>query len=403
MIGCGGSSGNNPGTTPVPTANELRIGGLFSLTGNWNTLGKASKAAVELARDDVNAYFASRSIATRVTLFVTDTKLLPETAAADLNSLVDKQVRYVVGPQSSSEVARLKATADSSGTLLISQGSTASSLSIADDNVFRMVPDDVREAKALVALARADGIQALIPVARDDAGNGGLFTSVSARFSDVGGEVAAGIRYGANETDFTATLNSVRAAIVALRATHTDAQIGVYLAGFDEDAQILALAQADPTLSAVKWYGSDGVVSSAALSSNAGSAAFMSQHGFPNPIFGLDDSAVGTWSPVAQRIKAKSGVDPDAFALSAYDAVWLAALSYQAAGGSAATATDRRNSLFATASTYTGVTGPTKFDASGDRNDGNFDFWSVGGSAGSYRWMRVASYKAADGSIVRIP
>jgi branched-chain amino acid transport system substrate-binding protein len=390
LAGCGGNHG---GGTPEPSTNELRIGGLFSLTGNWNTLGKASKAAVELARDDVNAYFAGHGVSTRVRLFIADTKLLPDTAAAQLDQLQAQQVRAVIGPQSSSEVARLKPMVDASGTILISQGSTASSLSIAGDNVFRMVPDDVREALALVALAQADGIQAIVPVARLDAGNGGLYDSVRARFTTVGGQLSTGVRYDTTTTDFTATLASIRSQITDLRATHTDAQIAVYLAGFDEVADILAQVQADPVLSAVKWYGSDGVVGSTALTSNSAASAFMTANGFPSPIFGIDEGMVGAWGPVATRIKAKSGVEPDAFALSAYDAVWLAALTY--AKNNSITGAG----LTATADDYVGITGAAKFDAAGDRNAGNFDFWSVAGSA----WRRVAVYKASDGSISRVP
>ena len=33
---------------------EVIIGGLFSLTGNWSTLGATSTAAMELATSDVN-------------------------------------------------------------------------------------------------------------------------------------------------------------------------------------------------------------------------------------------------------------------------------------------------------------------------------------------------------------
>jgi branched-chain amino acid transport system substrate-binding protein len=63
--------------------------------------------------------------------------------------------------------------------VLISQGSTASSLSIAGDNIFRLVPDDTREAVAMTTMLRADGIRALIPVWRTDLGNDDLAHSVT--------------------------------------------------------------------------------------------------------------------------------------------------------------------------------------------------------------------------------
>jgi len=401
LVGCGGSGGSGgSGTLPTPPANEFRIGALVSLTGNWNTLGKTSKAAVELAAADVNTYFQSQGIALRVKPVIADTKLNPATALTQMTKLQGESVNVFIGPQSSAEVAALKPSADSTGAVLISQGSTASSLSIANDNVFRMCPDDVREAEALVALLQADGVQAIVPVARKDAGNQGLFNSVTARFGLAGGTTSTGVIYDTTLTDFTATLASISSQVTALQALKPGAKIAVYLAAFDEAASILAAAGNDPVLSTVKWYGSDGVALSAALTANAACSAFAIKSGFPNPNFGLDDARVGTWAPIAARIKAKSGIDPDAFALSAYDGVWVAALARAKETGAWNAATFGAD-FMSTASTYVGITGPTKLDAEGDRDAGNFDFWGIVSSGSGFTWKRVAVYEASTGVIER--
>lgn len=399
-LGCGGG-GSNPTVNP-PVENELRIGALLSITGNWNTLGRASQAAIEIARDDVNAYLEEHGSSTRVTIEVADTQLSPTLAVTKMTDLAANGATVFIGPQSSAEVAAVKPAADAEGLLVVSQGSTASSLSLADDYIFRLVPDDVREAAALVALLEDDGIKALVPVARDDAGNGGLYTSTRTAFSGAGGSLSAGVRYGTDVTDFTTTIATIRAQVETLRATHADAEVAIYLAAFDEAADILAAAKDDSVLSTVKWYGSDGVVQSAALTANANAAAFASTAGYPNPIFGLDDDAEATWGPVAARIKARSGVDADAFALSAYDAVWLAALAHERDGATASAAA-YRTAFTQTAETYSGVTGSTKLDAAGDRDAGNFDFWSIVATGVTFEWKRTAIYKASDGSIIRTP
>ena len=46
----------------------------------------------------------------------------------------------------------IKPFADANNILVISQGSTASSLAIPNDNIFRFCPNDIREADAIVAL-----------------------------------------------------------------------------------------------------------------------------------------------------------------------------------------------------------------------------------------------------------
>ena len=82
-------------------------------------------------------------------------------------------------------------------------------------------------------------------------------------------------------------------------------------------------AQSDLTLSSTTWYGSDGVALSAALTGDATAAAFAASVDYPNPIFGLDDSLQSEWQPIADAIEARTGIQPDAFALSAYDALFV--------------------------------------------------------------------------------
>jgi branched-chain amino acid transport system substrate-binding protein len=403
LSGCGGSGDNGgDGSIPPPQANEFRIGALLSLTGNWNTLGRASKAAVELAQEDVNAYLAGQGSATRVRVVVADTKLEGDRALTEMRRLETLGAKVFVGPQSSSEVAALRTAANTDGTVLISQGSTASSLSIADDNVFRLVPDDVREARALVALLKADGVDAIVPVAREDAGNVGLFDSTRAAFAEGGGHATTGVKYATTTTAFGPVVDAIKAQVQAHQAQDPGETVAVYLAGFDEVAGLLEAAKNDSVLSAVKWYGSDGVVFSQPLIENRNAATFATQAGYPNPIFGLDDAMVGAWSPIAQRIKTRSGVDADAFALSAYDAVWVAALAHRSAGGTGNIANFKAK-FVETANSYTGVTGSTKLSAAGDRDSGNFDFWSIATSGNSFRWKRTAVYRASDGQIVRTP
>ena len=118
-------------------------------------------------------------------------------------------MRVVVGPQKSSEVAAVRRAATSLGVLVISQGSTAHSLAYASDNVFRFVPDDIREGEAVVALLRHDGVDAIVPVWRSDAGNAGLESSVRRKFLTTGGKVSKGVPYATKATAFKTVVSSI--------------------------------------------------------------------------------------------------------------------------------------------------------------------------------------------------
>jgi branched-chain amino acid transport system substrate-binding protein len=384
---------------------ELVFGALLSLTGEWSTLGQASKAALELATADINAHLAATGSAVRIRFIIEDTRLDPPTALAQVQAMAAQGVRIVVGPQSSAEVRVLKPWVDANGVVLISQGSTASSLALAGDNVFRLVPDDVREAEALVTLLAADGVRAVVPTWRTDDGNIGLHDSVRRLLEAAGGVIAAGVSYDPDTTDFGGV-----AALLGAQVRDTVTQYGagataVYLAAFDEVVGIFRVAQHDPVLSSVNWYGSDGVAQSDVLLGDAEAARFAALVSYPNPLLGLDDSDRSRWQPVADRITAQTGREPDAFGLAAYDAAWIATLAQVAAGDAADEAT-LRDAVMQSANGYDGITGRTMLNAAGDRATGSFDFWAIRDDGGVSRWVRVARYEpvpGGQGRIVRMP
>jgi branched-chain amino acid transport system substrate-binding protein len=384
---------------------EIAVGALVSLTGDWSSLGIASQAALEIAAEEIRADFSRRGWQTRVRIVARDTKLDPALALPALQELAAQGVRVVIGPQSSAEVAALKPFADANGVLLISQGSTASSLSLPGDNIFRLAPDDTREAAALDALMAADGIRTVVPLWREDAGNQGLRDSVKRSVEARGGSVTAGARYAAANPDLPAALATVRAEVAQAITQQGAASTAVYLAAFDEAATILALAKDDAVLGAVRWYGSDGVVGSTVLLQNADAVAFAAKVGYPSPLFGLETGKGAKWEPVAEKIRSRVGSVPDAFALSAYDALWLVALAAQEAGGTADMARFKE-ALVRTAAAYTGITGATALNEAGDRRDAGFEFWVICGGAGGAAWKRAAFVGASpDGAltVTRLP
>ena len=100
-------------------------------------------------------------------------------------------------------------------------------------------------------------------------------------------------------------------AIVKFTTTRPASEVGVYLAGFDEVADVFAAAAADPVLASVRWYGADGIAQSGALLTKPTAVAFAETVGFPSALFGLDFTARQNWQPVANRIQARAGSPPD--------------------------------------------------------------------------------------------
>src|SRR6266511_4407054 len=198
-------------------AREVHIGALLSLTGDGATLGTTSKAALEIAAQRWNSSRQGKQV--KVVLDVENTNLEAEQAQAALTRLADKGVRIVIGPQSSSEVAAIGEQADARGVLVVEQGSTASSLGLPDDNVFRFVPTDRVEGRASTDLMLKNGATTIVPMLRNDRGNNGLAESVRAAATASGATVTDGVRYEPDTTDFSAALADLSTQVQAAVAS----------------------------------------------------------------------------------------------------------------------------------------------------------------------------------------
>ena len=377
---------------PANSRREFKIGVLATLTGSGNSLGQDTVAALQITTEQLDAEAKTNHGGYRFHLFVRDTAHDPTKALAAIKDLDKRGVQIVIGPQTSAEVAMIKPYADAHNILVISQGSTASSLAIAGDNIFRFCPNDKREADAIVALMQHDGIHSIVPLWRNDAGNNGLHDSVKAAFENIGGTVTSGFQYQPTTTDFSPATTSIASQIQSLLSSGADPNsVAIYLAAFDEAVDIFHSAAANATLSSTRWYGSDGVALSAALTGDASAAAFAASAYYPNPTFGLDDALKNLWQPIADAIEARTGIPPDAFALSAYDALFVVEKALQVTGGLKDFASFKAAFVDA-ANSYSGVTGSTALDAAGDRLNADFDFWAVRQANGTFSWIRIGTY-----------
>jgi branched-chain amino acid transport system substrate-binding protein len=344
------------------------------LTGGGATLGNTSKAALEIAAQRWNASGQGKQV--KVVLDIENTDLNPEQALATLTRLADRGVRIVIGPQSSSEVAAITEQAAARGVILVSQGSTASSLAQPDDNVFRFVPTDRVEGRASVDLMLHNGATTIIPMWRNDRGNTGLAESVRAAATSSGATVAPGVQYEPDTPAFTAALSDLSRQLQTAVTGAGAEKVAVYLAGFEEVGDILSTARTVTGLETVRWYGGDGSAQTKALLASA-PATFATKakvKGYPSPLVAL---------PAEQGKRA------------AYDAFNAGArtLADVPADGDAATL---RTAFAEEADGANGVTGTIELDAAGDRVSTPYVFWSVCKRADEgHRWVDTGRWTPA--------
>jgi branched-chain amino acid transport system substrate-binding protein len=355
---------------------EVRIGALLSLTGDGATLGNTSKAALEIAARRWNA--SDRGKQVKVALDIENTDLQPEQAQAALTRLADRGVRVAIGPQSSSEVAAITEQAGARGVILVSQGSTASSLAQPDDNVFRFVPTDRVEGRASVDLMLQNGASTIVPMWRNDRGNAGLADSVRAAATTSGAAVSPGVVYEPDTTDFTTALNDLGGQVQSAIAAAGTNTVAVYLAGFEEVADVLSTARTVSGLDRVRWYGGDGSAQTKALVAG-GPATFATTakvNGYPSPLVGLPANQAQRDADLLRQISKRAKATADAFTMAAYDAFNVATRTLAATPADADAAT-LRTTLAGEADGFDGVTGTIRLDAAGDRVSTPYVFWSI--------------------------
>jgi branched-chain amino acid transport system substrate-binding protein len=374
----------------VLQTDTVKVGALLSLTGNWSSLGITSKAATEIALEDINAYMIRTGSRYRFASIVYDTKLEGTLATKFIAEARGAGCRFVLGPQSSAEAAAIKDYLNEQGMFAVSQGSTAGSLSIENDNLFRFCPDDQIEGLAMARTIYKDGVRALVTAARNDAGNKGLQLSTANAFKALGGvEASTGPYSDAAGADLSATLAEIKAHVQQLMQSRPASQVAVYLASFDECVAMFQQAAGDPVLSGVRWYGGDGTALSTAITSNVPASDFAIATKYFAPAFGLPAQASAKWQPLVDKITTRTGVTPDAFALAAYDALWVIAMTYNAFPYDKVQYEQLKSEFPVQAGRYYGATGATMLNRAGDRAVGSYDYWGIVKEGSGYKWVMV--------------
>lgn len=261
--GCGGSSDDFPP--------DITIGALLDLSGVGKSLGEETKAAIYQAVDDAGARGVTIAVEVR------DSQSDPSAAAAGAQDLINQGITTIIGPQSSSQLAQVLPIANAVQALVISTGSTASSLAISNDAGYRLVPTDKVESSAVFALMSARGRTSIVTVGRADTGNQGLITSLNSYARTASRSTQPPITYPTSQTSDFGGIAAQVAASVSSASRGGASRVGVFIAGFGEVSELLSAMAAEPALRGVALYAGDGSAQANSIPDNSIAAGFASE------------------------------------------------------------------------------------------------------------------------------
>ena len=129
-------------------------------------------------------------------------------------------------------------------------------------------------------------------------------------------------------------------------------------------------------------------------------AVFAIERNLACPAFGLDPNAQVKWEPLINELETDLGRNPEIYALVAYDALWLATLTYQVTGLNEGIP-ELKAAFTKQADNYFGVTGWTTLNEAGDRAEATYDFWGIRLFLNAPEWYILARYNNATKTLVR--
>ncbi len=260
-----------PVSAGVPSKINLKIGILLPVSGGGGlgVIGQDEERSAQIAVKQANKVLASGTTGVNFTTagLTIDSATDPTVADTGFKNLVDTLgVRIVVGAAGSREVAGFKADADLRQVAAISPSSTAASLAIVGDYIFRAPGNDLLQAPAIAAWIYHQGIRHLAVITRQDPYGTGIRDGAKNKFLTFSGTEIADVSTTTYDPDSisaaeaaTVTLNSQIGTLLGHPGA-TTANTGVLMISFEDDGNaIFAKAATQTNLPNVNWFGTDGI------------------------------------------------------------------------------------------------------------------------------------------------
>ncbi len=312
------------------SAEEIKIGVLVDLSGPLTTYGTDIKNTLEIAKDDINSYFESKGLPYTVNFYVEDTKVDPNIALQKVQDLYAKGINLVIGPMGSGEVSNIKSFVTSNKIIIVSPSSTAlpSLIGVTKPEekkfIFRFVGTDDLQTDAITAELKDMGVKAVVITYIGNAWGKGLYETIKPKLANAGIEIKSYVEYpDPPPADFSPYIAEMENTVSDLLKTYKPSEVAVVAFSYEEAATILAQTKSDSPLLNVIWLGSDGT----ALSGKALDVCDKaSKVGLYSTLF---ESKGKAFDELKAKYKERGfGNEPYQYAMNAYDAAWVLALSY---------------------------------------------------------------------------
>lgn len=376
----------------------VNIGLILPLSGDLATHGLENLEGSKLGVVEFNKHLEEIGAPWTLKMTSEDSATNPVIALEKLTSLNAKGIKMIVGPETSSNIRNMKGYSDSNNMLLVSCCSSAPSLAIPNDSVYRLVPDDSNQGTALSKLIQHEGIEVLVPVWRGDTWGDGLSTATTSSFVQRGGIIDEGVRYNPESPEFSASTSLLAEKVQGYVDEYGKDKVGVLFLGFAEILQFVQSADQHEVLDDVRWFGPGANTKEHKLIDDPIGLEFSTNVQFTTVQFAASKiTDTGAVNPIYEKVQdhltETLGTAPNSFVLSSYDAVWIIGLSILETQSTDVTTI--KSVISDIAENYSGAIGPTILNEAGDLAQANYEVWGIRGG----EWALLGQYTQSTDSI----
>ena len=255
--GDGGDGGD--GTVTVVQAplegKNIQLGYISSTTVGLET---TVPLVDDILTPDYNAYLAKLGMDTTMEFLIDDATGQAAVHLEKVQGYKSMDINVFIGGGWSSQAQAALSYCNDNDMLMWSSSSTSPLLAIADDNLYRMCPDDTIQAPAIAEMLVSHGIHAIVLIQRGDAWADGIYNYLEPAYTAKGGVIGEKIRYAGEATEFSNYLQTAEGVAESLVAEYGAEHVGVEIISFSESVVMVTQAQDYPTLYSLVWFGSDG-------------------------------------------------------------------------------------------------------------------------------------------------
>lgn len=347
MLGAFSGCSNDGGSADAGDSDTIRIGGLAPLTGDASSYGVAVNNGIQMAIEDINADGGIGG--KQIKYIYYDEKGDATEAVNAYNKLVqDDKVVAIIGDVTTKPTLAVAQQSQQDNIPIITASATAAEVTLTGPNIFRACFTDPFQGELMASYAAeklgASTVAVLYDMADDY--SSGIAEAFVAKAGELGLTVVAEEKYQDGDVDFKSQLTNIK-------GQNPDV---LFLPVYYEDLRLIS-AQANEVGVTATLCGADGwdsVLTDNFDSSVLDGGVFCSQYSTEST-----DERVQNF---ISTYKEKYEIDPNMFAVLAYDATYMMATAIENAGS-----TDSQAIIDAMAALeYDGLTGHMTFDE--DRN-----------------------------------